>query len=263
MMVRHTLDQKYLQGRNMKNALALLGSIERIASPRTKLHRMVRRAFLPGFAVERDATLIARAWKWYMGIATCAAITGLFLAGGPSAIFWRVIAVVVDTLHRILNRGAWSHVSIECLKRIKPLWTYGYSTASVVWVILDGRIKAPILHGSPCTVFRGIAHAMLRIRVPYVPVKERAAAAFRMVVAQAGQTKRRGEIPTGALAIIEPSLRSISMRKGKDSQLIIGLPYLITWVFQFRATTHLSLQLEKCYFNYIIYLSRNKALNGC
>ena len=84
----------------------------------------------------------------------------LFLAGGPSTIFWRVIAIVIDSVQCITRAWFRAHISKKVLKAFLPSVTYLNSTASPISKIRLTHIIASAFHGYPGTVFRSFGRAM-------------------------------------------------------------------------------------------------------
>lgn len=80
-------------------------------------------------------------------------IVGLLAWRGPSAILWRVSALIVDAFQR---RSAWSltHVSRERLVGL-PAVAHGDASTAVVDVTLAARICASVPHGRPGNIAFG------------------------------------------------------------------------------------------------------------
>lgn len=117
---------------------------------------LMRAAFLRfnGLIEERLPAIGAR-----LRLLCAAAIHLLNSISRPSAIAGLISTIVVDTVKRKLWRGFRAHVCNECLKR-KPFFTHANAARAVVFECRVVRIEATTLHGSPCSIFSSIYHAV-------------------------------------------------------------------------------------------------------
>lgn len=86
-------------------------------------------------------------------------IAKLFRTCGPSTIIWRIRAIVVDPIKRMLGRWSRPHVSVEVLESI-PSVANNNSTPSPVVIVPKARIIAALFHVSPDAVFCCLVHIM-------------------------------------------------------------------------------------------------------
>jgi hypothetical protein len=79
----------------------------------------------------------------------------LLLSGRPAAIFRRVIAVAINSVNRVLSRGAGTHVSIKRFETISPPAT-DTDTSGAVELVGDVRLVfASLDHAPPYSVLGG------------------------------------------------------------------------------------------------------------
>lgn len=88
------------------------------------------------------------------------AVLRLLASGGPSDIPRLIVAVVVDTIDRILGRWAVADVCIKGFERFQPFIAHCYSSAFVVRKREACRQGDSCFHPSPCSVFSRICHAV-------------------------------------------------------------------------------------------------------
>lgn len=81
-------------------------------------------------------------------VATVPAVSLLLFPGGPAAILWRIITVIVDTI-KGGSFWAFSHIFHEIMKRIFPPVADFYSAPTVVFKSFCFWIVAPAKHGLP------------------------------------------------------------------------------------------------------------------
>lgn len=101
--------------------------------------------------------------------ASLATIVGLFLLGRPPAILWRVRAVVVDAVYRVLRRWAWTHIRNEGSVVVAP--RIADSDAAPAIVLKDGiaRVVAALFHSFPCSVLaRLVGLPMSSVAAPLI-----------------------------------------------------------------------------------------------
>lgn len=84
---------------------------------------------------------------------TEAPICPLLLNRRPPAIFRAIIAVVVDSIYRMLAAWSWPHVGVEVLKFI-PSFANLYSAPTVIMKRSVGRIVAATAQFYPNVIFR-------------------------------------------------------------------------------------------------------------
>ena len=87
-------------------------------------------------------------------------IPGLFFCCRPTAIFWAIIAIIVNTIKAMRRAWALTHISKKALK-IKPSVTDGDSSAAVIFIVDSIRVKASAFHSSPDTIFWGIYQTVI------------------------------------------------------------------------------------------------------
>ena len=88
-----------------------------------------------------------------------AAITGLLFAGGPLAVFWTVIFVVINALNGVSFGRLLSHVCKES-SEVSPPGAHLNSTATIVLVNPSIRIVATLVHINPNIPLRSFAFAV-------------------------------------------------------------------------------------------------------
>lgn len=118
-----------------------------------------------GFAVES-----------YQAIYAC--VSYILLSCRPSAIVWRVVAVIVDTIYLASFRTR-SHVG-DKVGASMPSVTHRDASSSVPMVPRVLGVRAPIDHGHPCSMLRGA-----RLSVCGDPLAVKAATTLGMSVYQA------------------------------------------------------------------------------
>lgn len=79
-------------------------------------------------------------------------IFGLFALCGPTAVLWRVISIVVDTIKAVMRRWFPSHIGEKVFVFI-PALIDGDAARSVKMVISDIGITTTAFHGRPGTIF--------------------------------------------------------------------------------------------------------------
>ena len=68
---------------------------------------------------------------------------------GPSAILWRIRAVVVNAIKRVCGRWAWPHVGIECGEVMKPPTADANAASTIAAVLRFSFSRASSLHTPP------------------------------------------------------------------------------------------------------------------
>ena len=90
------------------------------------------------------------------------AVVSLLGTRCPTAVFWGVRPVVVDSVDRCADRLV-SHVGIESRKRLAPRLTYSNTTSAVIGVIVVAGVGASLDQSFPGVVLPRIQKAMRRI----------------------------------------------------------------------------------------------------
>lgn len=88
-----------------------------------------------------------------------ASIHDLLVRRGPSAVFWAVVAIVINAVNRVLPAGLLSHVGKKIIEALPP-FTHGYTPAAVCRVFPVFYVFAPRPHLVPYVVGWGLGHAM-------------------------------------------------------------------------------------------------------
>jgi len=102
------------------------------------------------------------------------AIHLLLSPGGPSAIFRRIITVIVNAINRIVITWGASHIMKKIIKRIKPPVTYRDTTTAPIGVTGTLGISTPLLHRRPYSIDSG-ALASIKVRFTMYENRTRAA----------------------------------------------------------------------------------------
>lgn len=82
----------------------------------------------------------------------CAAIVCLFLPGGPAAISWFIVTIVVRIAIKTSSSSTLPHVGKESFK-LEPPSAHANTTASIVFPSWITTIRASLNHLSPRLVF--------------------------------------------------------------------------------------------------------------
>jgi len=82
-------------------------------------------------------------------------VTRLLACCSPSAVFWRVIPIVVDAVQTVLRGGARSHVCKE-IAGIHPALANLDATTAVSLIPSSVRVQASPFHCCPDPVFRNV-----------------------------------------------------------------------------------------------------------
>ena len=108
----------------------------------------------------RTALITTRCWSF---------IVHLFPPCGPTAIFRRIVAIVIDAV-KTQTRSWFSHICIKILKAM-PLFTDFYSTTPIVLVSRIRTIFTPLNHGRPNPINLRSRHTMCRflfdVKLPF------------------------------------------------------------------------------------------------
>ena len=80
------------------------------------------------------------------------AVSGLFLAGSPAAILWRVWSVVIHSLKTVVAAWSVAHIGAKCPKGFSPPLAHCDSAPAISWICGITWIAAPLNHKPPCSV---------------------------------------------------------------------------------------------------------------
>jgi len=86
-------------------------------------------------------------------------ITRLLFTGSPSAIIWRIIAVIVNAINRGPIRP-WPHVSNKRREADSPSVAHLYPSTAVVFPVLFGLVSTSRDDPAPNAIFRAMTHAV-------------------------------------------------------------------------------------------------------
>jgi hypothetical protein len=114
-----------------------------------------------------------------------ASVSGLLPLGGPVAITWFVVALVVLTLYRMSASRFGAHVGKEVFERISPTITHGNTSTAVTVEVFESRVVAPTLDFLPSSPLRRIAHQVPTVRFRQSLISQTAAtfnAALKQIV---------------------------------------------------------------------------------
>lgn len=81
----------------------------------------------------------------------------------PSAVFGRVISVILDSVKTAIIGGAFPHIFQKIVERLKPAFADLYASPTIIFIFPSMAIIASPFHISPCLKFRRITHFMSRI----------------------------------------------------------------------------------------------------
>ena len=87
-------------------------------------------------------------------------IKRLFFPCRPSAIFFKIAFVVVNTFKRILWGRLFLHIIIKTREAIPPFIANSYSASAIIFKFRIIRVITAIKHMIPTSVFRSTAHTM-------------------------------------------------------------------------------------------------------
>ena len=87
----------------------------------------------------------------------------LLLLSFPSAVFWRIWSVIIDSSDRMYVGWPWSHIREKILKTVSPSIAYRDASSSVMLVNRVIRVETTHLHVSPSLIFWRSGHAVLRL----------------------------------------------------------------------------------------------------
>lgn len=93
-------------------------------------------------------------------IALIAAVVGLLLWGGPSAIVWSVGTIGIFPVDGVTNGGSEAHIGKEVFEALTPASTDDNATSSIAGIVLIVGIIAAPSHHRPGIPFWRPAHAV-------------------------------------------------------------------------------------------------------
>lgn len=88
------------------------------------------------------------------------AIIGLLFGRGPTAISFRVRAIVVPTIKRVLQRRSVTHVTVESLEAVAPFGANYDASRAVLFKVRGLWIVTAILHAFPRRILYSLGHSM-------------------------------------------------------------------------------------------------------
>lgn len=130
-----------------------------------------------------------------------ALVGGLLFHRGPSAVFRRVWAIVVDAFDGIFITRTPAHVSDKCLKSNQPSIAHQDSSSAIVLKGLLAFIRASLPSAGPYSVFGPFSHSVFRsAQAPfnYQALATLARASFCKV-------PRRGQLFAAAITSASPN----------------------------------------------------------
>lgn len=152
----------------------------------------------------------------------------------PSAITRLVIAIIVNAIDRGARRSR-PHVGIELREVVSPLWSHGYSTPSVNWVLRILRVVAPVFCVLPASKFR-TAFVILRVSVRCGCESPTLCAETAATEGGLSKFLRHGHGHSSAVTLAIPSDMVVVRMRSRDDQ---QAPESLT-DFVDRNSTHLS-----------------------
>lgn len=161
--------------------------------------------------------------------ASAAPIPSLLFVRCPSHVARFVVAIVVDSLKRVLTAWARPHVGVKVCKRLSPAVAYHYATTAVIFICLACGYVAPCLHGQPDIMLASSAAAM-RLPGSAVNIAHCASTAFAVSPAQVAGV--HGTL-SSACAATQPHDLSISLAVVRDDR--VQTERLTCQVFETRA----------------------------
>lgn len=86
----------------------------------------------------------------------------LCVKGGPAAVFWSVISIIIYAVYRVLFAGPVTHIGNEVCE-VKPPLADAYSPSAVVLKGLVIGVVASLSHFHPRPVFWGVRVSMFEV----------------------------------------------------------------------------------------------------
>jgi len=87
-------------------------------------------------------------------------VPGLGSPQSPSAVVWRVWAIIVDAVDAVFGGRSRTHIGKERLERL-PSVAYDDSATAVKGEVCGVRVLATPLHCGPCAIFWSVDQSML------------------------------------------------------------------------------------------------------
>lgn len=100
--------------------------------------------------------------------AVYASIIHLLKSGRPPAIFWAIIAIIVNAVNREIGGWARPHIGIELLEDL-PLFADFNASATIARIAMILWIFATLSHAPPSKPFGRVDHAVLLGSLPNIP----------------------------------------------------------------------------------------------
>lgn len=150
-----------------------------------------------------------------------ALIVRLLQAGRPAAVARLIVAVVVDAIERMQERGARAHVGVEGGERVPPAIADGDAAAAVIRPRGVRATETAAFHGAPRFVF---GRALQAVGAPCaVEIREQASATSGMPAPQRSRGHLHG---IAAIAPRQPDrlVVSVMQRSRRDDQPADTLP---------------------------------------
>jgi len=83
-------------------------------------------------------------------------VLSLLYRSCPSAIDWFVVAVIVNSINRVLWAWLFAHINQKVRKRLQPALANCDASSSIAVIVRSARIAASSLHFFPSAVFRAV-----------------------------------------------------------------------------------------------------------
>lgn len=117
-------------------------------------------------------------------VSTLPAVASLFTSSGPSTVLWRVRAIVVNPIDRMLGRRPRPHIGKERLEAVDPAITHRDAARAVLLEVRRRRIEAAIFQALPRVVLDRAAQPVRAVRLPdsFKPIAAAGLALFAKVI---------------------------------------------------------------------------------
>lgn len=87
-------------------------------------------------------------------------VRGLLKWCRPATIAPFIVSIIVDAIQRMLRRWSWSHITVERLKRRRPLFGHSDSSATISWPRFVAWYETAAFGVTPCLIGWALGHAM-------------------------------------------------------------------------------------------------------
>lgn len=77
----------------------------------------------------------------------------------PLAICRFIVAVIVNSVNRVITRWPYPHIAKKC-RETAPFLTHSYSPSAIVCIVSRQRVEAPISNSTPCSIFDRFRHSV-------------------------------------------------------------------------------------------------------